>query len=189
MTTIDLRIMKTREKLFNAYLLLIKKKPTEDITIQELTMSANVNRVTFYKHFQNLTNFQDALIEHHILALYAFLKPLNHQPYSQGFEYEALVELLTYIKEHADVYKVLFTSPNLPHFNRELLAYFNKKIIKHTNELAKFDFPGTGVEQDIVAWYGVSALFGTTIMWLQSDFPYSPEQIAQAIIKLTPNSK
>ncbi|MER2125496.1 TetR-like C-terminal domain-containing protein [Solibacillus sp.] len=45
------------------------------------------------------------------------------------------------------------------------------------------------VDQTIVAWYGVSALFGTIIMWAQSDFNYSPEQLANAIVRLAPQEE
>lgn len=183
----DLRRIKTREKLYEAYLKLLTKKTPDTITILELTSLANINRVTFYKQFRNLANFQYMFIEHYILSIYEFMKPLNYKPYSQGFEYEALVQLLTYIKDNADVYKVLLTSPNAHDFNRQLFSFFQKKITKHTDELAYFDFPGTGVNQEIVAWYGVSALFGTMMMWVQADFPYSPEQLAKSFVKLSPN--
>jgi len=56
------------------------------------------------------------------------------------------------------------TSPNITDFNKKLLAHFQQRIAKHKTEHALFDFPGTGVGQFFVAWYGVSALFGTIII-------------------------
>lgn len=188
MKTLDVRALKTKEKLFDAYLQLIAKKPADAITIQELTTLAGINRVTFYKHFQHLANFQSQFIEHHIMALYDFMKPLNYEPYSQGFEYEALVQLLSYIRDNKLTYKVLLTSEYIPQFNRDLLLFFQQKVTQHTEEQAMFDFPGTGVDKDIVAWYGVSALFGTVFMWVRSNFPYAPEELARAITKLNAQS-
>ena len=184
MKMLDARVVKTKQKLFDAYLQLIAKKPADAITIQELTLLAGVNRVTFYKHFQHLANFQHHFIEHYIVALYDFMKPLNYKPYTQGFEYEALVQLLSYIRDNASIYKVLLTSEFIPQFNRDLLLFFQQKVTQHTEEQAMFDFPGTGVDKTIVAWYGVSALFGTVLMWVRSNFPYSPEELARAITKL-----
>ena len=186
---IDIRALKTRQKLFDAYLSVIEQQAPEQITIQSLTTKANINRVTFYKHFQNLAQFHAQFIEHYILELYNFMKSLNYKTYAKGFEFEALLQLLAHIEANKKTYKILLTSPNIADFNKILLTYFQQRISKHTTELAKFDFPGTGVDQTIVAWYGVSALFGTVIMWAQSDFNYSPEQLASAIVRLAPHEE
>ena len=186
--TEDSRVKKTKQKLFAAYLRLLTKKAPADITIQLLTKEADINRVTFYKHFQHIANFHDAFVLHYLEELYTFMKPLNYKTYAKGFEYDALLDLLNHLKNHASTYKVLLTSPYIKEFNQHLLVFFQKKIMQHTTELAKLEFPGTNVDQVIVSWYGVSALFGTIIMWVQSDYPFSPEQLAKSIVKLSPHA-
>ena len=183
----DKRAVKTRKKLFDAYLQLLKTTAPHDITIQQLTKHANINRVTFYKHFQHIANFHELFTLHYFEELYGFMKSLNYKTYVKGFELEALVALFTHIEQQQDVYKVLFTSPNLQQFNQQLLDFFQQKIKKHTEELAMFDFPGTGVQQEIVAWYGMSALLGTIHMWIQSDFRYPPTMLATSFVKLSPH--
>jgi AcrR family transcriptional regulator len=187
MTKIDVRLARTKQKLFDAYVELLQKEHSESITIQALTSKASVNRVTFYKHFSNSANFHEQFIHHYILELYHFMKPLNYKTYEKGFEYDSLIQLLQHISDKKDLYKILFTSENITDFNKQLLAYFQSRITKHTEELAKFDFPGINVDQEIVSWYGVSALFGTIILWVQSNFKYSPKELADAIVKLTPH--
>ena len=185
---LDSRVLKTKQKLFDAYLSMLEQQAPEKMTIQTLTTTANINRVTFYKHYQNVAQFHEEFIAHYILELYEFMKPLNYKTYTKGFEYEALLQLLKHIQTNRKTYRILLASPNISDFNKALLAHFQERIEKHTTELAKFDFPGTGVNQTIVAWYGVSALFGTVIMWAQSDFKYSPEQLANAMVRLAPHA-
>ena len=187
MTKIDVRLARTKQKLFGAYVELLKKEHCESITIQALTSKASINRVTFYKHFRNSANFHEQFILHYVIELYNFLKPLNYKTYEKGFEHDALLQLLHHIYVKKDLYKVLLTSENIPDFNKHLLAYFQSRITKHTEELAKFDFPGINVAQEIVSWYGVSALFGTIILWAQSNFKYTPQELADAMVKLTPH--
>lgn len=182
----NIRSTKTRQQLFTTYVKMLQHMPHDAITVQMLTSEAGINRVTFYKHFHQLVQFQEELTLHYILELYEFMKPLNHRAYEKGFEYEALVKLLTHIKVNREIYHTLFTSPNSPYFSKQLLTFFQARLMKHTEELAKFDFPGTGVDPVIVAWYGTSALFGTIIMWAQSDFHYSPEMLAKSCIQLAP---
>ncbi|MGN7476422.1 hypothetical protein ACTHOQ_01100 [Solibacillus silvestris] len=61
------------------------------------------------------------------------------------------MQLHTHLKKNRATYKILLTSPNIPDYTKELLAYFQQRLSKHMAELAKFDFPGTGVHQMIVA--------------------------------------
>jgi len=56
----DRRTVKTLRALENALIYLLEKESFEDITIKELTSQANVNRITFYSHFnskEELINF------------------------------------------------------------------------------------------------------------------------------------
>ena len=48
----DLRIIKTRKALCDAFIILLGEKPFEDITVNELCKKAMVRRATFYQHFE-----------------------------------------------------------------------------------------------------------------------------------------
>ena len=181
--------IKTKQRFYYAYVGLLENTPTLSIKVQQLTNELGLNRITFYNHFSNMELFREQCIYFYIERLYAFVKPLNYKPYEKGFEYDALVQLLNHIAQEKATYKILLNSEKIPEFNKLLLLFFQKKIQKHTEELARINFPGTNVELEIVAWYGVSALFGTVIMWAQSDFRYSPIQLAQSIQNLTPSFK
>lgn len=179
----------TKQQFFDAYISLLASLEKPTISVQQLAQTASLHRLTFYKHFSNMDDFRQQCIAYYVEALYTFMKPLNYKTYEKGFEYDALIQLLTHILHDRETYKVLLTSEHIPEFNKELLAFFQQKIRKHTEEIAKFDFPGTNVSLEIVTWYGVSALFGTIIMWANANFNYSPEQLAQAIVHLTPHHK
>src|SRR5690606_34566865 len=49
--TVDLRIRRTKKMLQGAFLALMSEKPFADITVQDITERAMVNRGTFYDHF------------------------------------------------------------------------------------------------------------------------------------------
>ena len=50
----DLRIMKTKEKLSKALIVLLKEKGIKEIKISELCESAGVSRATFYNNFDSV---------------------------------------------------------------------------------------------------------------------------------------
>lgn len=55
----DLRIVRTRHLLSNAFQTLIREKPFKEITIQSIANNAMVNRATFYDHFQDKYDLLD----------------------------------------------------------------------------------------------------------------------------------
>jgi len=50
---LDLRIVKTRKVLRATLVKMLEVDSIDDITVQELCLQANVNRMTFYKHYED----------------------------------------------------------------------------------------------------------------------------------------
>ena len=59
----DLRITKTKAALTNAFFKMLEEMPLEDITVNELCDRAGVRRATFYKHFNDKSDFLTSLIK------------------------------------------------------------------------------------------------------------------------------
>jgi AcrR family transcriptional regulator len=57
----DARIVKTREKLLSAIRELLRKKPFQEITVNEICDTADVRRATFYKHYRDKYDFLGAM--------------------------------------------------------------------------------------------------------------------------------
>lgn len=50
----DLRVIKTKESIENAFLSLLQKKPAEKISVVELAREARINKGTFYLHYSDI---------------------------------------------------------------------------------------------------------------------------------------
>ena len=53
----DIRIVKTKQALFDAFISLMEEKTFENITVNELCERAGIRRATFYKHYSDKNNF------------------------------------------------------------------------------------------------------------------------------------
>lgn len=60
---VDLRIIKTRRSIEEAFIGLLEEKQFEKITVQNILDKALVNRKTFYKHYEDKYNLADTIIE------------------------------------------------------------------------------------------------------------------------------
>lgn len=63
----DLRVIRTRKLLMDAFFKLSSEKKFDDITIKDITNEAMVNRSTFYSHFQDKYDLMDASITEYII--------------------------------------------------------------------------------------------------------------------------
>lgn len=59
----DRRVLRSRRLLTNALADLLRRKRFEDISVQEITEEANVNRNTFYLHYPDKTALLQAMTE------------------------------------------------------------------------------------------------------------------------------
>lgn len=58
----DLRIIKTKNALTNAFFDMLSDMPLEEVTVNELCERAGIRRATFYKHFKDKNDFINFLI-------------------------------------------------------------------------------------------------------------------------------
>ena len=57
----DLRIKKTKRAIRSAFYELIKEKPLEKITVREISERAEINKTTFYAHYETVYDLVDQL--------------------------------------------------------------------------------------------------------------------------------
>lgn len=57
----DLRVKRTQKNIYNAFIQLRKKKELEQISVKELAELAEINKATFYLHFNDIYNLSDTL--------------------------------------------------------------------------------------------------------------------------------
>ena len=69
--SIDPRIVRSRRMLMDGLSALLKRKRFEDISVQDITEEATLNRNTFYLHYPDKTSLLQALTEGRFLALIA----------------------------------------------------------------------------------------------------------------------
>lgn len=96
----NIRTTRTRESIFESLFELLEEKDFDKITIQNLTERAQINRATFYAHFQDKYELVDEiirksaeeLIQKHTNGVCAFTKDNMIQLVFAAFEYHQQVK-------------------------------------------------------------------------------------------------
>ena len=92
---IDPRVKRTRKLILDAFLSLQAEKGFDDITIQDITTRATVNRATFYAHFAD----KYALLDEQIRAGFAQILQQRLSPRTTSVQ-EHLRQLLLAVTDH-----------------------------------------------------------------------------------------
>lgn len=185
---IDLRVLRTKRLLHDAFVQLLQDKPFYKISVNALTATAQINRVTFYLHYKDMDDFIEQFVQEWIEETETIFLRKYDVSFDSKQELQIIQALLEHISNHATVYKMLLVTKRIPFFTPRLME--RVRVLMHRRSEEKLEpntqFNKMEIPDDIAAWYGTSAMFGTIAMWLSEDMRYSPQYLAQQIVKLNP---
>ncbi|MCD2255100.1 TetR/AcrR family transcriptional regulator [Agrilactobacillus fermenti] len=185
----DLRVIRTRKLIVEAFQKLVRTEGFEQITVQEIADEAMINRATFYAHFKDK---QD--LYHYIFAnaLTSIKEVLSADIWTKDRKValtsvdKMLAQFFTLVQENHDFFKSLVNTTNvsiLKNTLQELLKHqyaeiFDKLRIKQGQTLIPTSF--------IIAY--MTAIFISNVQWwLNTDSNFSPEHMAHLTIQLIAN--
>jgi AcrR family transcriptional regulator len=174
----DLRVIKTRRGLREAFIRLLLKKDYDAISIQDIATEAETARVTFYRHYKNK---EELLVEclsvtfEEVTKRFKRVSQVTPEVVQQG--YIPMQLLFEHVQEEETLYRILFS-------NRGTQVVIEKirKLLADQVKLQLMDrFPEDQflAPVDIIAYHYASAQLGLAAWWLENDLPYSPEYMAQ----------
>lgn len=187
---IDLRIIKTKEAIKTALFDLVTETGFETITVKELTIKANINRGTFYRHYENIDDLINEYYEDFIMKLNSLFEQ-NHlalidvsdRYYSNNTPCSPfIVNILKFIKENHKLFRTLWSNQANLYYQMKLKNYV--KNILFYNENALINKKDLLVPESYYTAYVFSAFMGVLRQWLNGDCHESPEEIAQIISTL-----
>ncbi len=166
------RYKMSSEKVEVAFLTLILNHEYEDITISEICKQANINRSTFYSHYDDIN---DLIIKIERKFAKGIATIFN---YGERQTHQAFVEMFTFIKDNKYFYKAFLNIPyiTLAESNLKidvLTNIGNKKVIDKSNKMGIFyraSFFGAGIKE-------------MCRIWLERDCKEPPEQMAKLLLE------
>ena len=167
----DLRIIKTRKALYNAFEELMKSKPFEQIKVSDICNEALINRSTFYDHYADKYD----LLEEYINSLKDSLteeitKENNIEKNTKEYYIEIIKLLLLHIQKKRDTYIAIMIN------NRNSINQINdKKISKN-------------IPNEIIIRFYIGGVTNICFEWLMYGNKYTKEDIINYIDLLIPDN-
>ncbi|MBQ5825730.1 MAG: TetR/AcrR family transcriptional regulator [Clostridia bacterium] len=184
---------KSESKYFNtaarmdmALISLLKKKPLEYITVSEICKAAEVNRSTFYLHYDTIGDLLNETVRY---LLDSFLSYFSEDSKSIALNLsdcreeelificdDYIVPYLKYIKDNKEVFRVAL-------LNNKILGFddvYDRMFEKIFNPiLDRFDYPED--YKNYVMMYYLSGINALILEWIKDDCEKPIEEISKII--------
>lgn len=183
-TRVDRRKARTRKQLHDALIALILERGYDNVTIQDITDRADLSRATFYLHFRDkeelmLSGLHDVFDE--IARSMRDLTPDNFT--FQGNAPSLLI--FRHAGEHRDIYRVMLKARTAGVFADDIKGYLARRFREKLEPaLQKAALP---VPIEVLCEHMASSLLGLIIWWIETDAPYTPEDMARMYHALNPS--
>lgn len=143
----DLRIQKTRRDLRNSIISLLKKKPIEKITVIEICNEAMVNRITFYKYYEDkyqLLNDTFYEIKDTIVSELPSKNKFNSITEASSYWEKLTNVVLNYIDDNIDLFQALkknSSNDNITKIISNITEESFTELYLQFSKIHKIDYP------------------------------------------------
>jgi len=172
----DLRIIKTRNGLYDALILLLKEKTFEEIKVSDICKKALINRSTFYAHFQDKYELFASLIDDLKQSLNYELKNINKDLTVKEYYIELIKVFLDHIEGKEEIYRSIMINNKNSIIMDMIYDTINEDISKKLDDL---DIP-----TDIASSYYLGGVVNVGMFWLRNGKKYTKEEMLDFLNKL-----
>lgn len=132
----DLRVVKTRDSIKQAFYELRKQKPVQKITVKELCERAQINKATFYLHYDNIYQLSEILEDELIAECF---EPLLDRELTDVQKItDDLKQIFT---SNEDRFRILFSGNRMHSAVKKIDAFMKKRVFeKHPEKKDDLDF-------------------------------------------------
>ena len=178
----DRRVKYTKQALSDALIELMQDAPLNKITVKQICDLADVNRGTFYAHFNDQYDLMQQ-IEEKLISEIEEASYLHNSMFKEGdSNYEAVCCVLSKIQQNSYVCTTLLGKNGRTEFMRRVLTVAQKRC---REEWCRRISPE---EQDSVEYlfsFTVNGCIGVIKNWINGGMREPPQQIAKIVDTLT----
>jgi AcrR family transcriptional regulator len=178
----DRRKQRTRQMLRDSLMELILERGYDSITVQEITDHANMGRATFYLHYKDKEELLFSSLKETVDELAQKLTPKTHMDLVAGINPPSLIAF-QHAADNRQLFRVMLNAQGGTKFISGLRMLIAELVEAQVLLLISADL--LPVPMPVIGQYAAGALLALMTWWLETDAPYTPEQMAQMMNRLT----
>ena len=158
----------------------MQDKPISRITIKELCENADINRATFYTHYNDQFDLLKSVEQELIADINIYLDSFSFEE-NNTYSLEIMTKIFEYIKDNEEICRVLLGSNGDIDFQKEIMMIVQKRFI--ADQKTKKPIDEKVVE--FVFTFAATGSIGMIQKWLSEESKIPPKDMAKLVIKLT----
>ena len=188
---IDPRILRTQKLLREALIELTAERGFDEVTVGDIAKRAGVNRVTFYRHYQDKYDLLEQILRETLRQFASDLGPPGEfvksiDPQNPPARW---VRLFEHFAENERFYRTLLGRKGSSWFVAKLRDYFVGLMDEREQARAQLPvFQGKIIQskmpRTVVVALAANLLISSLEWWLESGQGYSPKQMASWFLEL-----
>lgn len=171
---VDRRVRKTKRQLRLALMQLMSEKNVKDISVRELAAIADINRGTFYIHYKDVYDLLSQLEEEMAQGLIKVCRA-HHAEESSGSTFPYLSDLYVFIKENADLCRVLLGANGDKAYTDRICQILRDE---HLYDFVRYFYPGDESLMNYFCSFIISGNLSLALRWINTGMKESPEEMA-----------
>lgn len=176
----DLRITKTKKKLFDTFIAMLADMSIEDITVNDLCTRAGVRRATFYKHYTDKIDFCSYVLKRNRDEFDKSGKAEIPEKYKDDCFVKYGVEYIEFLDANEPIISNLVKSDLITVLTHVVFKQHYNEILYKLNKCQELNYkliasPAT------VAVAMVSAILGIAFNWMQTGRAKPKEEVIEDI--------
>ncbi|WP_019131746.1 TetR/AcrR family transcriptional regulator [Peptoniphilus obesi] len=166
----------TRDLIRKEFIKLLNKKPLHNITVTELAKQCNIERKTFYYHYENLTQLIKEIFDEELeKVIEEFNETLS---WEEGFILAA-----KFILDNKKAIKHMYESDYKIDLEKYVFSISGEIMNKYVSLMAE-NTDAQEIDIKLIAYFYQCALSSSLIQWVATDMRTDPKLIIQRIGEL-----
>ena len=174
MEKMDRRVRKTRALLLQGLVKMMETHDIQDISVKELTELVDINRGTFYLHYDDIYDMLHK-IEDEMFQEFNEIMEQEPSPAEMMSYTGPLLEFFRFLDRHRDLAKVMIG----PHGDLAFVNRLKDQIQKRT--LQFLESAQSDANYEYLCSFIITGCVGVVETWLKEQNPQSPEEMAEIL--------
>ena len=156
--------LRSKRMLAQALSELILEMPYEKITVSAITRRADLNRGTFYAHYDNVDDLTREVLDGIVEKLLGVLHEAMQVDFPRHPE-PVISKAVAYLQDEAELYRLLAAGETAPIFLAEMKRRITEPLVEHVVACHEDE-----AEARVVVVYLASGLVDTAFAWIRGEF-------------------
>jgi AcrR family transcriptional regulator len=178
----DPRVQRTREMIRHAFNDLLNERASfDDISVNDITARAGINRATFYAHYEDKYDMLRQMVREEFQSALAQKLPSHIDDFTAALYPLMLTvcELMLRVGRRC--------GPTLSDINGPIIMLEVQKCIRETLDAWAVQTGGCGQPNDILVMTLSWAIWGAALQWSRGDLDYSAEELTRRVLAQVAN--